>query len=314
MEPAQLIEREVRGIDQWRSTVNELLLPLSVSASDPSTFRARIRRVWTGGVRLFTVTATRHSSARPDHVPADAGDPVFAVVYQVAGRSSIRQHGHTALLEVGEYAVYDSGEPYRREFIEGTTMILLVPQQLVNLPIGAFAKISARGMGPDEGLGGVASPMLAGMAANLDAFARPGGQATVLAAIDIIIASIAQGLEIEVPTRVSSHTETLLAVRGYMMAHLGDPDLTLESVSQAHGISLRTLHSLFKEQGTTASTWIRERRLEMARRDLADPSCEDAIRTIGERWGFVDATHFSNAFKLAYGDSPRRYRQAVDAL
>ncbi|MFE4055658.1 AraC family transcriptional regulator, partial [Streptomyces sp. NPDC059096] len=33
------------------------------------------------------------------------------------------------------------------------------------------------------------------------------------------------------------------------------------------------------------------------------------IASIGRRWGFVDATHFSRSFKQAYGLSPRAWRE-----
>ncbi|WP_189145366.1 hypothetical protein [Streptomyces lacrimifluminis] len=38
-----------------------------------------------------------------------------------------------------------------------------------------------------------------------------------------------------------------------------------------HHISVRYLHRLFPPQGITVSAWIRQRRPERCRRDLADP-------------------------------------------
>ena len=57
------------------------------------------------------------------------------------------------------------------------------------------------------------------------------------------------------------------------------------------------------------STWIRTRRLEQCRRDVLDPVLADRpVAGIAARWGFVDAAHFSRAFKTAYGVSPSEYR------
>ena len=44
-----------------------------------------------------------------------------------------------------------------------------------------------------------------------------------------------------------------------------------ERIAKAHFISTRYVHKLFQPEGTTVSAWIRSRRLEGARRDLADP-------------------------------------------
>ncbi len=194
-------------------------------------------------------------------------------------------------------------------------MVIMVPQQLLTLPPRAFIEIAGMKVPADEGIGRVAGPMLAGVAKDMSVLLGHGGLALAHTVVDLIAAAVAERLGIEAPTRANAQLAQLMEVRDYIMAHLSDHDLTPQTIADAHFISVRTLHSLFKEQGTSVSTWIRERRLEMARRDLVDPALTDAIRAVGERWGFADATHFSNAFKLAYGVSPRQYRKtALDEL
>ncbi|MEU9872377.1 helix-turn-helix transcriptional regulator [Actinomadura sp. NPDC048021] len=69
---------------------------------------------------------------------------------------------------------------------------------------------------------------------------------------------------------------------------------------------------MFREEGTTVSAWIRERRLEHCRRDLRDPlQLHRPVSAIAAGWGFVDAAHFSRLFKAAYGATPREYRVTV---
>lgn len=311
MDEQRLIELEVRGVDEWRETVTSLLLPLAIETDDPDSFRASITTVTVSGVRIYRISATSHRSARTERLVARGGDPFYAVVHQVAGSSRVAQYDHTAELVRGDFALYDTTSPYRREFPEGTTMVMLIPQQLINLPPRAFAQIAALRIPGDQGIGAIASPLLTGLAGNLGSLLGQGGRAVVQAVVDVISACVAEQLGIAAPTRSTTHLELLMEVREYIMSHLGDAGLTPQRIAQEHFVSVRTLHSLFKEQGTTVATWIRERRLEMARRDLIDAMCTDPIRVIGERWGFVDATHFSNAFKLAYGASPRQYRQAA---
>jgi AraC-like DNA-binding protein len=82
----------------------------------------------------------------------------------------------------------------------------------------------------------------------------------------------------------------------------------------AHHISLRYLHKLFEGQPTTASGWIRQRRLERCRRDLLDPALGDrSVGAIAARWGLIDAAHFSRLFRAAYGLPPGEYRLAAMA-
>jgi AraC-like DNA-binding protein len=74
-------------------------------------------------------------------------------------------------------------------------------------------------------------------------------------------------------------------------------------------VSTRYLHRLFADEGSTVSGWIRQRRLEGCRRDLADPSrCDETVTSIGSRWGLTSSAHLSRLFREAYGVSPTEYR------
>jgi AraC-like DNA-binding protein len=91
--------------------------------------------------------------------------------------------------------------------------------------------------------------------------------------------------------------------------HLREPDLGPERIAKAHFISTRYVHELFQPEGTTVSAWIRARRLEGARRDLADPELAGlTISALAARWGFSDPARFSRAFRAVYGCSPTEAR------
>ncbi|MFI7132105.1 helix-turn-helix transcriptional regulator [Nonomuraea sp. NPDC050153] len=70
-----------------------------------------------------------------------------------------------------------------------------------------------------------------------------------------------------------------------------------------------------RQEGHTVAGWIRERRLDQCRHDLADPLlAARPINAIAARWGFTSAAHFSQAFRSAYGLSPRQFRQQCVAV
>jgi AraC-like DNA-binding protein len=74
---------------------------------------------------------------------------------------------------------------------------------------------------------------------------------------------------------------------------------------------VRYLYRLFEAQGTTVAAWIRHRRLERCRADLADPALGGApVSAVAVRWGLPDPAHFSRLFKRAYGLPPAEYRRA----
>lgn len=101
----------------------------------------------------------------------------------------------------------------------------------------------------------------------------------------------------------------LQCIKYYINRHLADPDLSLDVIAQANSISIRYLHWLFSNTGETVSQYIIMQRLERSKRDLANAMMsQKTITQIAYSWGFSGSAHFSKRFKMAYGLSPREYR------
>jgi AraC-like DNA-binding protein len=99
-------------------------------------------------------------------------------------------------------------------------------------------------------------------------------------------------------------------VRAFVERQLSNPDLSCEVIAAHHGISQRYLRKLFEGSADSLSEWIWRRRLDQARRDLADPLLRHiGIATIGYDVGFKTSAHFSRAFKRRFGMSPSECRQ-----
>jgi len=104
----------------------------------------------------------------------------------------------------------------------------------------------------------------------------------------------------------------LTTVQGFIRQNLGDAGLSPAAVAAAHHISLRMLHQLFHDEGLTVAGYIRARRLECCRRDLADPALGSRpAAAIAARWGFASAADFSRAFRAAHGLPPAEYRRSA---
>jgi AraC-like DNA-binding protein len=104
--------------------------------------------------------------------------------------------------------------------------------------------------------------------------------------------------------------QALLArVMSYIREHLGDPELSPETVAAAHHISVSYLHRLFASRDLTVAATIRTQRLDRARRELTDPQLASIpIHRIATRWGFRDHATFTRAFRTRYGIPPRVLR------
>lgn len=87
--------------------------------------------------------------------------------------------------------------------------------------------------------------------------------------------------------------------------------LTTEAYAEEQGVSTPYLQKLFAGSSTSFRHYLRTRRLERCRADLASPlHSQLSISEICFRWGFNGSAHFSRAFRNEYGASPREYRYA----
>jgi AraC-like DNA-binding protein len=129
--------------------------------------------------------------------------------------------------------------------------------------------------------------------------------------MDLVTAAVAERAgQIEAQPIESRERTLLLRIHAFIEEHLGEPDLSPPAVAAAHHISVRYLYRLFEAQDTSVAAWIRQRRLERCRRDLADPALVTVpVGSVAARWGVPDAAHFSRLFRQAYGLPPAEYRR-----
>lgn len=100
----------------------------------------------------------------------------------------------------------------------------------------------------------------------------------------------------------------LTVIRRDIESRLQDPALGVDDLCRRHGLSRTALYRLFDRMGGVRA-YIRARRLSAALRVLLDVRMEGrSVASVGDAFGFSDATDFSRAFRQRYGLSPRAAR------
>ncbi|MFI1918334.1 helix-turn-helix domain-containing protein [Nocardia sp. NPDC020380] len=93
--------------------------------------------------------------------------------------------------------------------------------------------------------------------------------------------------------------------------HLTDPELSPAMLARELNVSTRTLQRAFTTAGDSVTTYIRNRRLEQARRALTAPSPRPNVSELAAHWQFSDSSHFIRAFKKRYGQTPIEYARST---
>jgi AraC-like DNA-binding protein len=266
----------------------------------------------------LTVTSLATRSDEPYEVtrtPAliRRSDPeTYRLVLNTRGRSRLAQDGRDNALGVGDLALYDTSRPFNGwrgpDLAPNEWVMVTFPRASLPLSPSAVRPLLGVPMSGERDVGALVSGFVRRLAADIDRYTLqdvPGLSATLVDLIAILLARTAGDIAAEPDQRT-----LMVRVQAFIRDRLGDPGLTPAMVAAAHNISTRQLQRLFQASGMTVTGWIRERRLERCRRDLADPLLFGRpIHAVAARWGFTDAAHFNHLFRGAYGTGPKAYRE-----
>lgn len=300
--------------ETFRDAVSQAFVPLSATTEHEATFEGALSQTEIGPLRLAQVAASAHVIGRSSRLIRRADPECYKLSLQVAGRASLTQEDREAALVPGDLVLYDTTRPYELRFDGPFRMIVLMfSRSLLQVPETSVRMLTGHRLPGDDGLAMLIGPFLKGLT-------QQGGRATAMAnhrlsdaVLDMLAAALADELSCSArPANGPRQAALLQRIKIYIENELADSDLDPTSIAAAHHISPRYLRKLFEGEGDSVARWIRSRRLEQCRRDLARPDLSDrSVSSVAAHCGFTDAAHFSRLFKSAYGRSPREYRHVA---
>lgn len=300
------------GFATFRSAVSDSFVPLRVDANGHRDFRGRIRAARIDRFQLAEIRATPHAVLRTPELIARRNPAFYKLSIVLSGSSLLIQDGREALLEAGDFALYDTRQPYSLVFDHDIHMLVVMfPQQQTGIPSKVLNQLAAVRISGLNGIARVVLPYLTELGTQLDLIDSPAGAQLAHTAVDLISAMFTTELDI-VRSAADPRVALLNQVHSYIETHLALPELDPTMIAGAHFISTRHLHNLFQAQGSTVAGWIRSQRLENCRQDLLSPfHVGTPVSAIAARWGLTDAAHFSRIFKSEFGVSPTELRSGI---
>ncbi|MEU0970144.1 helix-turn-helix domain-containing protein [Streptomyces sp. NPDC005917] len=300
--------------DCWDAMMTSTLVPNALRSDHEDDFRASVRLLDLGTVQVSALSYPPLETLRTTRL-IRRGDPeCYQAMVNLRGGHRIVQGGRDITSGPGDLLCYDTTRPWegwagdRSLTVEG--VMVQVPRALLPLPANRVERLIPLCLPAASGIAALFSGYLRQMVAGAAAYRATEGTHLVNTTVELLTALLVHHLDggTAVPDETQRHA-LLLQVQAFVQRHLGDPRLDPATIAAAHHLSVRSLHRLFGEQGTTVAGWIRSRRLERCHRDLADPLLRRRpIHAISTRWGLTDPAHFSRVFRAAYGMSPSEYR------
>ncbi|MDN3358986.1 helix-turn-helix domain-containing protein [Actinomadura sp. DC4] len=277
---------------------------------DPRRIAARGTISDVGRLNVCSVHSNATTVRRTPHLTHDDLPPSVFFGLQVSGSSMVVQGEREAMLRPGDIALYDTTLPYTLVNDSGIHQhFFRIAQNDLALPADALTELTALRLSRSDPVLDLASTYLQRMADHLmaanDCLATDLSEPT----IELIRAAIMTRLPDPRLAREPLNGTLELRIMEYVRAHLAEHDLSATRIASEHHISVRHLYAILARAGISLGDWIREQRLEECRKELTKPGArETPIFSTAQRWGFVNAGHFSRVFKEAYGMSPREWR------
>lgn len=302
----------------WQEMCSQSAVPLALKAEHPSSFNAHSGNAELGSAVLQTLRFSSHRASRTPALIRRSDPEACAAVLVVRGTLGVEQAGTSSLVPEGDLVLYDSSYPFSFQAGDGPglTEVLLVrvPKRLLPARDERLKQLVACRLSGSRGFGALTAQTMAAARRQMQYCSAADAARLGVVLTDLVSALIGHHLDEPggAPPAESGADMVLLAIENFIAQHLHDPDLGPGTVASAHHISVRYLHHLFERRDTTVAAYIRRQRLEMVRRELADPARGDVpIHAVARRWGFPDQAALSRAFRGAYGETPRDYRKSV---
>ncbi|MCA6095520.1 helix-turn-helix domain-containing protein [Streptomyces sp. SCA3-4] len=298
----------------WEETTARSHLRNWLRSDDQADFRARMRVLDLGEVQVSMLTYPHLGIMRTAKLIRQSDPEVYQVNYLLRGKGVVSLAGGEAALCSGDLVVMDSSSPYRGDVQADpgswSHVTVQIPRRLLPLPEKSVQELLGVPMSGRCGMGGMFTRWLTDLNTRATEFTAADIPTLASVTLDLLTSVIARCGGTEAVSSPEGHRIVLRArINAFVEQHLADPAITPQSIADAHHISLRHLQQLLAEDDVSPAAWIRHRRLEQCRRDLADPRLNARpIQAIAARWGFTDPAHFSRLFRTAYGVPPRDYR------
>ncbi|MHB8530266.1 MAG: helix-turn-helix domain-containing protein [Caulobacteraceae bacterium] len=294
----------------WRDAMHRLGLPVGeLSETEPPSASVTCLISPLGMEFALIDAGAQAISGRRTDQPASIW---LAVLLE--GEAALESEGVEQALSLGDIAYGPTGRAASLILVTRCRLMFVkAPRVALDHRLVAVGALKVGRLKAESGVTQIFSGLLSATANGLQDLTADQLRPVELALTEFLAASLAEASDGEA-SGAGAHSPQLHRICQSMETLLSDPELSLRRLADKNGVSPRYIQKLFATAQDTFGHYLRTRRLERSRMDLASPLfARLSISEICFRWGFNESAHFSRAFRNQYGLSPREYRRAAGA-
>lgn len=286
-------------------------MPFRFAAQDNYAFQGDFEAVNFLSTSVFSMTTGDHIAERTDEHIKNEDDEYVIITFQVDGMLKLTQHGKQVHLTPGQIGLYLSSKPAQLEcYGNYQSRSLRVPVDRLNTRAQRWDEFGALSFDGNQGLAPPVLSFLTGLfpvAPTLTSSARAAVANHLVGLVEAMLADLHLH---EGDSPQSPAADLLEQCLAFIETRLSDPELNPQMVAGSAHISIRYLHQIFKKSGMTCANYIRLRRMERVKADLAlEEFALVPVEKILQRWGVQNPSHFGQVFKRIEGCTPTEFRR-----
>lgn len=298
-----------RELAYWREAVCDAVIELEIDANAEQPFSASLSQARCGPVNYSKIkVGASQTLIRSRSTIARSRRDQFELVYFNRFHGLLSHAGREVELHSNQCVLIDGNRPYSVQMNGPSRNVSVhIPTKWLAARFPNVDRALARPVDCNNPIGSALASLIGGMANKKDGSSEFD---SLLADQIVGVFCLALG-----PLDVcgSQHANKLYErVRQALRDLSNDQELSATVLAEELGISVRYLHSLFAQAGTSYGRELQAIRLEAAIRMLSEQRFRGiSISEIAFRAGYSEPSHFCRRFKEAKGMTPASYRAAA---
>jgi AraC-like DNA-binding protein len=290
------------ALDYWRGSLSQSWEMSIADEADASDFHADVS-VWRMAelmVGSASFGPSQMRMRRERNIQSDQLDH-YRIILMRDGQFRYDAGGRQAALAPGRFVITDMAQP-ESSLSCCHSAVLYIPRDTLDRALPKPMQL--HGLSPDNACARLLADHLFALLGSLPQTAPAELSLLSAATVGLVAASLAPVAIDPQTTGVAIDRALLRSARKHVEEQLADSDFGAQHLCAALRISRSTLYRLFEPLGGVAQ-YIKERRLARVHQILSQATGRQPIARLAEDHGFKSPAHFSKAFRVQFGYSPR---------